>query len=98
MDEKKPAATARTVLVDDLAIPDSDNLACKYGLPRADRRNARRCANRAAGASDRILMDIAMLQWMAWESTRRIREHADLQTVPIVAITAFDTSGFRQAA
>ena len=45
-----------------------------------------------------ILMDIAMPQLDGLGATRRIREHAELQHVPIVAVTAFDTSGFRRAA
>lgn len=47
---------------------------------------------------DLILMDIAMPQQDGLAATRRIREEADLQTVPVVALTAFDTDGFRQAA
>jgi len=47
---------------------------------------------------DLILMDIAMPQQDGLAATRRIREEADLQSVPVVALTAFDTDGFRQAA
>lgn len=47
---------------------------------------------------DLILMDIAMPQLDGLGATRRIRERAELQHVPVVAITAFDTSGFRRAA
>ena len=47
---------------------------------------------------DLILMDIAMPQQDGLAATRRIREEAELQTVPVVALTAFDTDGFRQAA
>ena len=47
---------------------------------------------------DLILMDIAMPQQDGLAATRRIREETDLQTVPVVALTAFDTDGFRQAA
>ena len=47
---------------------------------------------------DLILMDIAMPQQDGLAATRRIREEAELQSVPVVALTAFDTDGFRQAA
>jgi two-component system cell cycle response regulator DivK len=47
---------------------------------------------------DLILMDIAMPQQDGLAATRRIREESELQTVPVVALTAFDTDGFRQAA
>ena len=47
---------------------------------------------------DLILMDIAMPHQDGLAATRRIREEAELQTVPVVALTAFDTDGFRQAA
>jgi CheY-like chemotaxis protein len=47
---------------------------------------------------DLILMDIAMPQQDGLAATRRIREESELQSVPVVALTAFDTDGFRQAA
>lgn len=47
---------------------------------------------------DLILMDIAMPQQDGLAATRRIREESELQDVPVVALTAFDTDGFRQAA
>jgi two-component system cell cycle response regulator DivK len=47
---------------------------------------------------DLILMDIAMPQQDGLAATRRIREESELQSVPIIALTAFDTDGFRQAA
>jgi CheY-like chemotaxis protein len=47
---------------------------------------------------DLILMDIAMPQQDGLAATRRIREREELHHVPIIALTAFDTEGFRQAA
>jgi CheY-like chemotaxis protein len=47
---------------------------------------------------DLILMDIAMPHQDGLAATRRIREESELQEVPVVALTAFDTDGFRQAA
>ncbi|HYE12911.1 MAG TPA: response regulator [Pyrinomonadaceae bacterium] len=47
---------------------------------------------------DLILMDIAMPQQDGLAATRHIREQAELQDVPVIALTAFDTEGFRQAA
>jgi len=45
-----------------------------------------------------ILMDIAMPGLDGLAAARRIREYAELREVPIVAITAFETDGFRRAA
>jgi CheY-like chemotaxis protein len=47
---------------------------------------------------DLILMDIAMPQQDGLAATRRIREESALQSVPVIALTAFDTEGFRLAA
>ncbi|HYY58400.1 MAG TPA: response regulator [Pyrinomonadaceae bacterium] len=47
---------------------------------------------------DLILMDIAMPELDGLGATRRIRSQAELRTIPIVAITAFETDGFRRAA
>lgn len=47
---------------------------------------------------DLILMDIAMPQQDGLAATRRIREEVGFEDTPIVALTAFDTDGFRQAA
>ena len=47
---------------------------------------------------DLILMDIAMPQQDGLAATRHIREQAELRDVPVIALTAFDTEGFRQAA
>jgi CheY-like chemotaxis protein len=47
---------------------------------------------------DLILMDIAMPGVDGLSAVRRIRNLPELQHVPVVALTAFSTSGFRQAA
>lgn len=47
---------------------------------------------------DLILMDIAMPQQDGLAATRRIREEPELRGVPVIALTAFDTDGFRKAA
>jgi CheY-like chemotaxis protein len=47
---------------------------------------------------DLILMDIGMPQLDGLEATRKIREHEALKTVPVIAVTAFSTGGFRRAA
>src|SRR5215210_4660871 len=47
---------------------------------------------------DIILMDIAMPELDGLGATRRIRNYVELRNVPIIAITAFDTDGFRRAA
>lgn len=47
---------------------------------------------------DLILMDISMPQLDGFAAARRIHENDDLKEVPIIAVTAFATEGFRQAA
>ncbi|HET6890831.1 MAG TPA: response regulator [Pyrinomonadaceae bacterium] len=47
---------------------------------------------------DLIIMDLAMPEVDGLESTRQIRKDADLKYIPVVAITAFSTEGFRRAA
>jgi CheY-like chemotaxis protein len=47
---------------------------------------------------DLILLDLAMPEVDGLSAARRIRQMPELQQVPIIALTAFDTSGFRQAA
>jgi two-component system cell cycle response regulator DivK len=47
---------------------------------------------------DLILMDIGMPGLDGLGATRRLREHPMLRLVPVVALTAFSTEGFRRAA
>src|SRR5918911_217723 len=47
---------------------------------------------------DLILMDIGMPELDGLEATRRIRASEQLRTVPVIAVTAFSTDGFRRAA
>lgn len=47
---------------------------------------------------DLILMDIAMPDVDGLTATRRIRKHPELRHLPVIALTAFETLGFRQAA
>jgi len=45
-----------------------------------------------------ILMDISMPRLDGLGATRKIREIEPLREIPVVAITAFDTEGFKRAA
>jgi CheY-like chemotaxis protein len=47
---------------------------------------------------DLIIMDLAMPGIDGLETTRRIREDATLREIPVIALTAFGTSGFQRAA
>lgn len=47
---------------------------------------------------DLILMDIAMPDVDGLAATRRIRKHPEMRHMPVIALTAFETLGFRQAA
>jgi CheY-like chemotaxis protein len=43
-------------------------------------------------------MDISMPRLDGFAATRKIRENEKLRDVPVIAITAFSTEGFRRAA
>lgn len=47
---------------------------------------------------DCIIMDLAMPGVDGLESTRQIRQDEDLKDIPVIALTAFSTDGFRRAA
>jgi CheY-like chemotaxis protein len=47
---------------------------------------------------DIILMDIAMPQVDGLQATRKIRENEELRSIPVIAITAYNTAGFQRAA
>ena len=47
---------------------------------------------------DLILMDLAMPGVDGLESTRQIRLSENLKDIPVIALTAFSTDGFRRAA
>jgi CheY-like chemotaxis protein len=47
---------------------------------------------------DLILMDIGMPELDGLGATRKLREHPTLRLIPVVALTAFSTDGFRRAA
>ncbi|MDQ3665270.1 MAG: response regulator [Acidobacteriota bacterium] len=47
---------------------------------------------------DLILMDLSMPGVDGLESTRQIRQSEDLKDIPVIALTAFNTDGFRRAA
>ena len=47
---------------------------------------------------DLILMDLNLPRLDGLAATEQIRAHSELDTVPIIAVTAFDTYGIREAA
>ncbi|HLE62606.1 MAG TPA: response regulator [Pyrinomonadaceae bacterium] len=47
---------------------------------------------------DIIVMDLAMPGVDGLESTRLIRQNENLKDIPVIALTAFSTEGFRRAA
>lgn len=51
-----------------------------------------------AARPDLILMDLHMPRLDGLAATAQLRAHGELEAVPIIAVTAFDTYGIRQAA
>ena len=51
-----------------------------------------------SGLPDLILMDLNLPEMDGLAATERIREHGELNEVPIIAVTAYDTYGMREAA
>jgi len=47
---------------------------------------------------DLILMDLNLPRLDGLAATEQIREHGELDSVPIIAVTAYDTYGIREAA
>lgn len=45
---------------------------------------------------DLILLDLAMPGVDGLESTRQIRQSEDLKDIPVIALSAFSTDGFRR--
>ena len=52
----------------------------------------------AATLPNLILMDISMPKLDGLGATRKIRDNETLRNVPVIAVTAFGTEGFRRAA
>ena len=52
----------------------------------------------ASERPDLILMDLSLPKLDGLAATRRIRQHADLRDVPIVAVSAHDTADFHAEA
>ena len=65
-------------------------------LTAADGREAVETA--LAAHPDLILMDLNLPRMDGLAATERIREHGELDSVPVIAVTAFDTYGIREAA
>lgn len=89
-----------------LVVDDSaDNLTMislglqQYGFRVATATNGAEAVKVAALVNpDLIIMDLAMPEVDGLESTRQIRQNADLKDIPVIALTAFSTEGFRRAA
>jgi len=99
----EPTAGVRTVIlvVDDAA----DNLALlsldlqQIGYRVVTATNGEEAVSVASAIRPNlILMDISMPRLDGLGATRKIREIDSLREVPVIAITAFDTDGFKRAA
>jgi CheY-like chemotaxis protein len=84
-------------LVDNLALISLDLQQQGYRVVTAsDGEKAVRVASLTR--PDIILMDIAMPGVDGLEATRKLRADETLRSVPVIALTAYDTGGFRRAA
>ena len=99
----EPTAGVRTVIlvVDDVA----DNVAIlsldlqQIGYRVVTATNGEEAVSVASAIRpDLILMDISMPRLDGLAATRKIREIDTLREVPVIALTAFDTQGFKRAA
>ncbi len=84
-------------MIDNLVLLSLDLQKCGYRVVTASNGEE---AVRVASISqpDLILMDIGMPGLDGLGATRQIKEQQILQGIPIIAITAFSTEGFRRAA
>ena len=84
-------------VVDNLALISLDLQQQGYRVITAsDGEKAVRVA--ALTKPDIILMDIAMPGVDGLEATRKLREDKSMGNIPVIALTAYDTGGFRRAA
>jgi CheY-like chemotaxis protein len=84
-------------LVDNLALISLDLQQQGYRVVTAsDGEKAVRVASLTR--PDIILMDIAMPGTDGLEATRKLRADVTMQNIPVIALTAYDTGGFRRAA
>jgi CheY-like chemotaxis protein len=84
-------------LVDNLALISLDLQLQGYRVVTASDGEK---AVRVAGLTkpDIILMDIAMPGVDGLEATRKLRADQTLRSIPVIALTAYNTGGFRRAA
>lgn len=84
-------------IVDNLTLISLDLQQMGYRVVTAsDGEKAVRVAEQAR--PDIILMDIAMPGMDGLEATRQLHEDETLRRIPVIALTAHDTGGFKKAA
>lgn len=84
-------------MVDNLTLISLDLQQMGYRVVTAsDGEKAVRVAEQAK--PDIILMDIAMPGTDGLEATRKLHEDETLRRIPVIALTAHDTGGFKRAA
>ena len=99
----KPAVEERTVILvvddaaDNVALLSLDLQHMGYRVVTAT--NGEEAVSVASAIlPNLILMDISMPRLDGLGATRKIRELEPLREVPVIALTAFDTEGFKKAA